>query len=158
MSITENELENARQAWGKGLIGISTAYDDKGIEAARELAEKVIDSAYGFHMGPVLFKPTLSGGEQTFRTTRKGALSYFIAQDPEYPNDGGFALRSWRKVEWKNAAHFIEGDVGIWMGQGHFTDASGNITITDKSFGYKKDENGVLRIVLHHSSLPFVAS
>jgi hypothetical protein len=29
----------------------------------------VLDSAYGYRQGPVLFKPTLAGGEQTFRTS-----------------------------------------------------------------------------------------
>ncbi|PID36239.1 MAG: phosphoribosyl-AMP cyclohydrolase [Rhodobacterales bacterium] len=155
MPITENDLIAARQAWGEGLITIAKAFDDGGIDAARPAAEQVLDAAYGYGHGPVLFKPTLASGDQTFRPTRDGALSYFIAHDPTYPRDGGFALLSWRKAEFVTAASFIEGDVAMWMGRGILTDKNGKVTQADKSFGYKRDANGVLRIVLHHSSLPY---
>ena len=39
--------------------------------------------------------------------------------------------------------------------QGTCTDKDGNVTKVDKSWGYKKDAEGTLRIVLHHSSLPY---
>lgn len=103
----------------------------------------------------MLFKPTLSGGEKTFRPTRDGALSYFVANNPSYPDDTGFGLKGWRKVEAKTSASFIDGDVAMWMGHVSFTNKDGEVTKVDKSFGYKKDEEGVLRIVLHHSSLPY---
>jgi hypothetical protein len=32
----------------------------------------------------VLFKPTLTTGDQTFRTTHKGALSYFVGGDSSF--------------------------------------------------------------------------
>jgi hypothetical protein len=53
------------------------------------------------------------------------------------------------------AASFIEGDVAMWMGWVILTDKDGQVTTVDKSFGYKKDDAGTLRIVLHHSSLPY---
>ena len=81
MSITHSEMEAARVAWGDTLIAISKAYEDQGIDAARTVAEEVLDTAYGYNLGPVLFKPTLSGGEQTFRTTKIGALSYFVGHE-----------------------------------------------------------------------------
>ena len=34
MTITEKELAEARIAWGKGLIDISSAYDKEGIDKA----------------------------------------------------------------------------------------------------------------------------
>ena len=40
---------------------------------------------YGYQFGPVLFKPTLTAAPQTFRTTRDGALAYFVGGDPNYP-------------------------------------------------------------------------
>ena len=72
MTITETDLAKARTAWGDGLIAISTAYDAGGIDAAKEIAGGLLDSLYGFEFGPILFKPTLSGGAQTFRTDRTG--------------------------------------------------------------------------------------
>lgn len=153
--ISETELAQARKNWGDALIEIAKAYEADGIEGARSVAEGVLDAAYGFNLGAVLFKPTLASGEKTFRTTRKGALSYFVAHDEDYPLDSGFALRRWRETESQTAAEFIEGDVAMWMGWMIMTDKDGDVTKVDKSFGYKKDADGTLRIVLHHSSLPY---
>lgn len=153
--ITEQELADARKIWGDALIAISKAYEETGIEAATELANGALDAAYGYNLGPVLFKPTLAGGEQTFRPTREGALSYFVAHNDKYPADTGFGLKGWRKVESETSACFIQGDVAMWMGWVTFTDKDGAVTKVDKSWGYKKDAEGVLRIVLHHSSLPY---
>ena len=155
MPITETDLANARQAWGDALIAIAKSYEADGIDGARAVAGDVLDAAYGYNLGPVLFKPTLASGEKTFRPTRKGALSYFVGHDDEYPLDGGFGIKGWREVTSETAAHFIEGDVGMWMGWVTMTDKDGNVTKVDKTFGYKKDEEGTMRIVLHHSSLPY---
>ena len=154
-TITEQELEAARKIWGDALVAVSTAFDDDGIEAATEVANRALDAAYGYNLGPVLFKPTLASGEKTFRITREGALSYFVAHNDEYPLDTGFGLKSWRSVESETATSFIQHDVAMWMGWVTFTNKDGNVTKVDKSWGYKKDEAGTLRIVLHHSSLPY---
>lgn len=155
MPIDENDLLAARTAWGDGLISISKAFEADGIEEARRVASDILDEAYGYDLGPVLFKPTLSGGDLTFRTTQKGALSYFVGHDPDYPLDNGFGIKGWRTVTSETAASFIEGDVGMWMGWILATDKKGHVTKVDKSFGYKKTDDGLLKIVLHHSSLPY---
>ena len=152
--ITEQEISDSRRSWGEALVAISQAYEDGGIEAATEVANSALDAVYGYARGDVLFKPTLASGDQTFRTTREGALAYFVGHDSNYPLDSGFGIKGWRTVEFQTAAHFIDGDVGMWMGSVTFTDRKGNALQVDKSWGYKKDEQGVLRIVLHHSSLP----
>ena len=154
-AITEQELTEARQIWGDALVAISKAFDTDGIESAREVANGAIDAAYGYNLGPVLFKPTMASGEQTFRPTREGALAYFVGHDSSYPLDGGFGIKGWRTVVSETAATFIDGDVAMWMGWVTFTDKDGNVTKVDKSWGYKKDQEGTLRIILHHSSLPY---
>jgi hypothetical protein len=154
-AIIEQELADARQIWGEALIAISKAFEQEGVDAARVAANKALDAAYGFELGPVLFKPTLAGGEQTFRTTRAGALAYFVGHSDEYPGDGGFGIKGWRSVASETASSFIQGDVAMWMGWVTLTDKNGNVTKVDKSWGYKKDKAGTLRIVLHHSSLPY---
>merc|ERR1719420_1434611 len=63
----------AQKAWCDALVNISTTYDTKGLDAAKATAEEIIDTAYGYNYGPVLFKPTLTSGEQTFRPTKEGA-------------------------------------------------------------------------------------
>jgi hypothetical protein len=40
----------------------------------------------------------------------------------------------------------------------NLTDKDGKVTTVDETWGFKKDEQGKLRIVLHHSSLPYVAA
>ena len=153
--ITESELAAAREAWGAGLIAITQAYESDGIDAAREVANRVLDEAYGYGFGPVLFKPTMASGDQTFRPTKAGALSYFVGHDPDFALDGGFGLKGWRDVTSETEATFIDGDVALWMGSVSMTDHNGQVTTVDKSWGYTKDADGMLRIVLHHSSLPY---
>ena len=157
MTITETDLAKARTAWGDGLIAISKAYDESGIEGARAIAGDLLDALYGFEFGPVLFKPTLSGGAQTFRTDRTGTLSYFIGDNSNFPQDTGFALKSWREVVSETSSFFIEGDVAMWMGWVTFTSKDGDVVKVDKSFGYRRAEDGSLKLVLHHSSLPYSA-
>jgi len=153
--ITDAEILAAQQAWGDALIKLSKTYEDEGYDAAKALAEAVIDSAYGYKYGPVLFKPTLAGGKQTFRPTRKGALAYFVGGDPAYPKDTGFGIKGWRKVQFVNSAIWAQGNIGMAQGNVHFTNKDGSITTVDKTFGYFKAPDGSVVIILHHSSLPY---
>ena len=157
MTITETDLAKARTAWGDGLIAISTAFDAGGIDAAKAIAGGLLDSLYGFEFGPILFKPTLSGGAQTFRTDRTGTLSYFIGHNPDFPQDTGFGLKSWRAVNSDTASFLIEADLAMWIGWVRFTDRHGDTVKVDKSFGYRRAADGGLKLVLHHSSLPYSA-
>ena len=152
-TITESDVEAAQADWGAGIVEIGKVFLDKGNYTAR--AQEMIDALYGYDLGPVLFKPTMASGEQTFRPTKRGALSYFVGHDPEYPLDSGFGLKGWRDVQSETAASYIDGDVAMWMGQVTMTDEDGEVTKVDKSFGYKRVADGELRIVLHHSSLPY---
>ena len=155
MAITTDDMTKARQIWGEQKVAISKAYEEGGLEAARTAARNHLDRNYAYDMGPVMFKPTLASGAQTFRPTKEGALAYFVGHSEDYPLDAGFAIRGWRSMESITSAEFIEGDIAMWMGWVMLTDKDGAVTKVDKSFGYKKDAEGVLRIVLHHSSLPF---
>ncbi len=155
MSILKSDLAAARDAWGLGLIAISQAYESTGINGASAEASRLLDDLYGYNLGPVLFKPTMASGKQTFRLTKQGALAYFVGHSMEYPHDSGFGLKGWQNVQSETAANFIHEDVAMWMGKVTLTNKDGEITQVDKSFGYKKDNAGTLRIVLHHSSLPY---
>jgi hypothetical protein len=44
----------------------------------------------------------------------------------------------------------------MWMGWVTFIDKNEQVTQVDKSWGYKLDDKGNLRIILHHSSLPYI--
>lgn len=154
-NITAEEVQAAQEAWGAALLKISKENREKGAKQAAKTAGAVLDAAYGYNLGPVLFKPTLTAGEQVFRTTCEGALAYFVGGNKSFPNDSGFALKPWEKFEYKNAAVHINGNLALTMGNVMLTDSSGKVTTVDKTWGFKKDEKGQVRIVLHHSSLPY---
>lgn len=156
-SISQAELKAAQDAWGQALIQISKDYETGGLVKAKSTAKAVLDQAYAYKTTPVLFKPTLASGSQTFRTSYQGALAYFVGDDPSYPGDTGFALKGWTGYEYNNAAVYINGDMALTTGHVMLTDKNGKVTTVDKSWGFKKDADGKLRIVLHHSSLPYSA-
>lgn len=153
-NITEADVIAAQRAWGDALVAIATDYEQGGFKKAKATAEKVLDTAYGYSLGPVLFKPTLTKAPQTFRTTREGALAYFVGGNPNYPSDTGFALKGWRSAEIQNVAIKLSGDVALSQGNVILKDKNGKVTTVDKTWGYKRDDKGRLLIVLHHSSLP----
>ena len=155
MPILEKDLSTARTAWGNGLLEISKSFEADGIEMARKVAGNMLDTLYGFDLGQVLFKPTLSSGSQTFRPTKEGALSYYTGQNSVYPNDVGFGVLSWREFNSNTSAIFIDDTVALWMGSFTLIDRDGKVTKVEKSWGYKLDDDGNLRIMLHHSSLPY---
>ena len=118
MTITQTDLTDIIEKWGNGLIAISAAYEKEGIKRATVTASALLEQLYGFEFGPILFKPTLSGGAQTFRLTKQGALSYFVGHDPHYPSDTGFGIKYWRKEESETSAVMIDETIAMWMGRG----------------------------------------
>jgi len=107
-------------------VAISQEYQRGGYQAAKELAETVINSAYGFNFGPVAFKPTYAAGTTTFRTDREGALSYFVGPDPNVPEfgpDQGFATyRNRKSCEVINDVIQLVGETAKTMGFVEVTD------------------------------------
>jgi hypothetical protein len=156
-NISPEEVRMAQESWGKALIQISKDFEKSGARKATATANAVLDAAYAYSEGPVLFKPTLTSGEQTFRTTKEGALAYFVGGNKNFSQDSGFALKGWEKFDYKNAAVYINGDVAMTMGNVILTDKKGNVTTVDKTWAFKKGDDGKIRIILHHSSLPFTA-
>ncbi len=157
-TISAEEVTEAQRAWGNGIVAIGQAYTQDGFDAARQKAEQHIRDHYGYEMGEVLFKPTLASEDQ-FRTTFDEALSYFVGSDPNHPEDKGFAIRPWTQVRWENIGTRIENGMAVAMGNYYFTPAGGGEEVkVEYSFGYVRDANGTLRIVLHDSSLPYAPS
>jgi len=153
--ITEAQVLSAQKAWCNALLKISRDYADGGLPKAKATAAAILDGAYDYQSRPVAFKPTLTVAPQTFRTTRDGALAYFVGDDKAFPSDKGFALNPWVKCEIKNAVVQLHGNVAITMGNVMLTSKDGKVTTVDKTWAFRQAENGQLRIVLHHSSLPF---
>jgi hypothetical protein len=156
--ITYDEVNAAQQAWCDALVKIGKLKEEGG--DYRAFAEQVLSTAYNYDSGKVFFKPTLAYGDQTFRNDKKGALAYFIGGDPDYPNDKGFALTPWVKARYDNAGEKNEGiqiygSVAITMGNVWVTGKDGKEVMVDKTWVFKKDGTGKLKIIVHKSALPF---
>lgn len=149
--ITEQDILNAQKEWADGIVSIGQVYTEKGDYKAR--AKQHIDELYAYDLGEVLFKPTLASQVQ-FRKTFDDAFSYFIGGDIE--EDNGFAITPWTKVRFGEQQIIINSDSSIAMGNYYFTPAgSEDETKVEYTFGYTQDDQGRLRINVHHSSLPY---
>lgn len=151
--VTEHDVETAQGEWCSAVINISQVYEDKGHEAAENLAREVVRDAYAYESGTVLFKPTLTTNPDTFRLTSEGALSYFVGGNEDFPQDTGFALNNWTQCHVDNAAVVTVGNTAHTLGKVHFTNANGDVTTVDKTWTFVKDAEDTLRITVHHSSL-----
>ena len=152
-AITEQEVLNAQQIWSEGVVRIGKIYLKNGDYKLE--TEKYIDDLYGYALGPVLFKPTFAS-EKQFRTTKEGALSYFIGYNPHYPEDTGFIIKPWRTVKWQSIGIKIIGNMAMAMGNYFFIPVNEDEEVkVEYTFGYTKDGDGKLRIILHGSHLPY---
>lgn len=148
--MTEEKIEAAQKEWGEGIVKISSTYNEGG--DYKKEAEDLINNLYNYDNGSVLFKPTLAS-ENQFRPTYEGALSYFV--QGMYPEDTGFAIKGWTDVRFENENLLIQGPTGSAMGNYFFTTPEGDEVKVEYSFGYILDDEGNVRINLHHSSLPY---
>ncbi|MEM9775793.1 MAG: phosphoribosyl-AMP cyclohydrolase [Chloroflexota bacterium] len=153
MTISEQEILDAQQAWGQGIVNIGKVFIDSGDYSVA--AEKHIHSFYNYQEGAVLFKPTLVS-EKQFRTDFEGALSYFVGGNANYPEDHGFAIKPWSHVRWENIGTKIIGNMAMAMGNYYFTMVDGgDVVKVEYSFGYTKNSEGQLKIILHDSHVPY---
>ncbi|MCC6620347.1 MAG: phosphoribosyl-AMP cyclohydrolase [Deltaproteobacteria bacterium] len=151
--ITQAQVEAAQRGWCDALLSLSESGRRGG--DSRSLASNILSTAYNYDRGPVLFKPTLTHGAQTFRMDKQGALAYFVGGDPTYPSDDGFALKDWTRCRPEVRGVVQDGAMAIAMGNVHLENGKGDKVMVDKTFGYQRAADGSLVIVLHHSSLPF---
>ena len=156
-AITEAEVNAAQQAWCDGLVKIGKAYKDGGDYKA--VASQFIDDLYDYKEGTVFFRPTMAFGKNTFRSTKPGALSYFVGGNKKFPEDTGFALKQWVKVRYDNNAAEngiqIHGEIAITMGNVYLTNAKGEEIMVDKTFVFRRCNDGKLRLCAHKSALPY---
>jgi len=160
-SVTEQEVLDLQQKWAGAIKEISATHKKGGdyVQAAADAAGEL----YAYGHSNVLFKPT-KAAEVQFRPMASDAMSYFVGNDAVeggYKEDGGFAInggKGWADCVYDNHKVEIQGDVAIAMGNYYFTCATtGEESKVEYTFGYKKCDDGKLRIFLHHSSVPFGA-
>ncbi|MEL6182284.1 MAG: phosphoribosyl-AMP cyclohydrolase, partial [Myxococcota bacterium] len=101
------------------------------------------------------FKPTLA---DVIRLDEAGTRSYFVGENPKYPNDSGFLKHGWTRVDFQSAVGPVLKAGGLgYKDMGHYTfvNAKGEATRADYTFTYHKLGGKVL-ISLHHSSLTWL--
>lgn len=154
--LTVKEVNDAQEAWCNSLLNIAKTHAAGG--DYKTVATEVLTNQYNYANGTVLFNPTLTFGEQTFRLDKEGAAAYFIGGNPKFPNDDGFALKPWVGCRYTNAGGdtgvLLDGDFAATMGNVFLTDAKGNEVVVDKFFAFKRGADGKLRIIVHKSALP----
>lgn len=158
-NITLNEIKKAQKEWGNAIQNITNDYFDK--KDYVKTAKKAINQLYDYDKSVVLFRPT-KGVEHPFRPTKNGALSYFVGHKAikgGFMEDKGFAINNgmgWKSVTFKNNKVHLNGNEATAMGTYVFTNAtSGKKVKVYYTLGYKRSNDGKIRIYLHHSSLPF---
>ena len=147
----KNLIREYQTKWANGIVELGKTKGD--IVNSKKLATDFINSLYDFKNGTVQFKPT-KASEFQFRNDFDSALSYFIGSNPSFAEDAGFALNPWVDVEFKNDSINIFDNLGLAMGNYFFTDLKGEKTKVEYSFVYRR-EGESLKIILHHSSLPY---
>lgn len=151
--ITKEEVLDAQNKWGEGIVKIATLYrEGKDYKAA---AEEFAESKYGFEDREVLFKPT-KAAIIPFRHDTEGAVSYFVGGNEKYPEDLGFAIQPIVNVEFRNVGMVLKGQEAISMGHYLFTDTSGLETLVEYTMCFYRAQDRSLKLFLHHSSFPFV--
>merc|ERR1711871_98984 len=157
--VTEAEVLAVQDAWANAIKTISKTHKEGGdyIQAAATAAGEL----YAYGHNNVLFKPT-KAAEFQFRPTAGEAMSYFVGGgvvDNGYKEDGGFAInggKGWADCVYDNHQVELINGVGIAMGNYVFTCATtGDKNKVEYTFGYKRCDDGKVRIFLHHSSVPF---
>ena len=159
--VTRDEVIEAQNFWAKSIVDISESFLTGGDYVG--LASERAGQLYGYDHSNVLFKPTKASHQQ-FRPTASDAMSYFVGHDAVidgFKEDQGFAInakKGFSKVIFNNHQIDCHGDVAHAMGTYEFTCATtGEISDVEYTFGYKRNDDGKVRICLHHSSIPYAS-
>ena len=159
--VTRDEVIEAQNFWAKSIVDISESFLTGGDYVG--LASERAGQLYGYDHSNVLFKPTKASHQQ-FRPTASDAMSYFVGHDAVidgFKEDQGFAInakKGFSKVIFNNHQIDCHGDVAHAMGTYEFTCATtGEISEVEYTFGYKRNDDGKVRICLHHSSIPYAS-
>ena len=146
----EEDIINIQKEWASGIVKMGELSNDR--DSLESFTSDFLDKIYDFD-NQVLFKPTKAANEQ-FRNSKGSAYSYFIAgDDRECQEDNGFALSKWTEILFDNSNIIINEDIAIAMGNYTFKNEGSKIKV-EYSFVYKNYGNQI-KIILHHSSLPY---
>lgn len=149
--ISREEIREVQTKWKEGIIKIGELYREGG--NYREYAYNFLRDLYAFDRDIVLFKPTVAS-KKAFRQTIDEALSYFIGGI--FKEDKGFALQNIYNIQFEIAGELYFEDIAISQGKYcFFLKETKEVNEVHFTFVYRKFENNEVKIVAHHSSLPY---
>ncbi len=144
----EKQVLDFLTSWKDGLLSIRKSYVDK-----KDYQKKALDfikDHYLFEVENVLFKPTMTKSI-LFRNDLNSALSYFIGGS--IPEDNGFAIEPWEKINISEMTHLIEDNLIITMGVFKFISCNRNDSTSVVFTFILKSTDNRLKIKVHHSSI-----
>ena len=146
------EIFLIQKKWANYVIKIGKAFLDK--KDYVYLVNEFLDDLYFFKQGTVLFKPTKASSTQ-FRKNKNEFISYFIGHNKTSQEDNGFALEPWKNINFENFDIATYENISISMGNYFFTDYHNKKIKVEYTFGYTFDHQNKLKIIFHHSSIPY---
>ena len=149
--IYESILE-IQKKWGDGIIEIGRFHKEN--KCVNEISKTFIEELYFFQDCKVLFKPTKASKLQ-FRKSKDEFLSYFVGKNKVSDEDIGCALEPWKEITFKNFDYIFTNDLILSMGNYYFKNYKDEVFKVEYTFVYKYDSKKILKILLHHSSLPY---
>ena len=148
----EKKVLIIQKEWANSIISIGKAFLNK--QDYLDITDKFLDRLYFFNKGKVLFKPTKASHKQ-FRRSKNEFISYFIGHDKVSDEDKGFALEPWKSIYFDNFDTLNYNNFFISMGNYYFTDYVDEKIKVEYSFGYILNKENNLKIIFHHSSIPY---
>ncbi len=146
------EIFDIQKQWANYIVEIGKSYLNK--QDYIILTERFLDDLYCFKLGKVLFKPTKASHKQ-FRNKKEEFISYFIGHNKISDEDKGFALEPWKNIYFENFDIIAFDNIFLSMGNYFFTNYEDKNLKVEYSFGYILDSKSKLKIIFHHSSLPY---
>ena len=138
--------------WAANIVKIGKAYLEKKNHI--KITEEFLDKLYFFEKGKILFKPTKAKKKQ-FRSNKAEFTSYFIGHNRVTEEDKGFVLEPWKEVYFQNFDIISFKEIVVSMGNYFFTSYQNEKIKAEYTFGYTFDAYRKLKIIFHHSSLPY---
>ena len=82
-----------------------------------------------------------------------------LSDAPRFANGAPLAdsnkINPWTAVRFENSKTILNADSATAMGEYYFTTLEGTVAKVEYTFQYKRGADGNLKIVVHHSSLPY---
>ncbi len=146
------KIFDIQKQWANYIIEIGKSYLKQ--QDYIILTKRFLDDLYCFKHGKVLFKPTKASHIQ-FRNKKKEFISYFIGHNKISNEDNGFALEPWKNISFENFDIIALDNIFLSMGNYFFTNYENKNLKVEYSFGYILDSKKKLKIIFHHSSIPY---